>query len=329
MLGIIANPASGKDIRRLISGASVFDNQEKRNIVRRAALAAVAVGETKFRHLSDTHGISRSALEGAVPDGDVAGVEIPMTDSALDTSRAASRMKEAGCGAVLVLGGDGTNRAAAMGWQDIPVIAVSTGTNNVFPRMVEGTLAGLAGGLIATGQVDLDEAASQVKAVHLSIEGEHDDLALIDAALVAGPFVGAKAVWDPNSLRALVLTRAEPASVGLSSIAALMEPLFDEDERGLYLRVGGTSCRVMAPIAPGLMASVPIDERRSLSLGEEVVFKGPGVIALDGERERRLKPDQKAVLRVRRDGPWAIDVSKTLEVAVRKGLFLEGAGNGD
>ena len=35
-IGIIANPASGKDIRRLVAHASVFDNQEKRNILRRA-----------------------------------------------------------------------------------------------------------------------------------------------------------------------------------------------------------------------------------------------------------------------------------------------------
>jgi predicted polyphosphate/ATP-dependent NAD kinase len=43
-VGIIANPASGKDIRRLVAHASVFDNQEKRNIVRRAIMGAVASG---------------------------------------------------------------------------------------------------------------------------------------------------------------------------------------------------------------------------------------------------------------------------------------------
>jgi len=34
-IGIIANPASGKDIRRLVAHASVFDNREKAHIVRR------------------------------------------------------------------------------------------------------------------------------------------------------------------------------------------------------------------------------------------------------------------------------------------------------
>ena len=34
-VGIVCNPASGKDIRRLTARASVFDNQEKLAIVRR------------------------------------------------------------------------------------------------------------------------------------------------------------------------------------------------------------------------------------------------------------------------------------------------------
>jgi predicted polyphosphate/ATP-dependent NAD kinase len=33
-VGIIANPASGRDIRRLVAHGSVFDNNEKVNIVR-------------------------------------------------------------------------------------------------------------------------------------------------------------------------------------------------------------------------------------------------------------------------------------------------------
>lgn len=36
--GIIANPASGKDIRRLVAHATVFDNQEKVNLIRRILL---------------------------------------------------------------------------------------------------------------------------------------------------------------------------------------------------------------------------------------------------------------------------------------------------
>ena len=41
-VGIIANPASGKDIRRLVAYGTVFDNQEKVNIVRRLILSLAA-----------------------------------------------------------------------------------------------------------------------------------------------------------------------------------------------------------------------------------------------------------------------------------------------
>ncbi|MBM3299009.1 MAG: ATP-NAD kinase, partial [Deltaproteobacteria bacterium] len=44
LVGIIANPASGKDIRRLVAFGSAFDNQEKVRIVRRVLLGLEAVG---------------------------------------------------------------------------------------------------------------------------------------------------------------------------------------------------------------------------------------------------------------------------------------------
>ena len=45
-IGIIANPAAGRDIRRLVAQASVFPIAEKRNMITRifSALGAVGVG---------------------------------------------------------------------------------------------------------------------------------------------------------------------------------------------------------------------------------------------------------------------------------------------
>jgi predicted polyphosphate/ATP-dependent NAD kinase len=34
-VGVVANPASGRDVRRLVTGASVFDNMEAANEVNR------------------------------------------------------------------------------------------------------------------------------------------------------------------------------------------------------------------------------------------------------------------------------------------------------
>lgn len=322
-IGIIANPASGKDIRRLVARASVFDNQEKRNMVVRAVLGAIAAGGRRFLYLPDSHGITASALEEAPGDIDAQPVASPFTDSALDTVRAARAMRDAGCAVVITLGGDGTNRAVALGWRDVPLVPLSTGTNNVFPRMVEATLAGAAAALVATAAVDRAAVAPRAKTITANIDGESPDLALVDAALIDAGFTGTRAVWDADSLRALVLARAEPASVGLSSIGGLTHPLADDDDEGLYLRFGDAAgaFQLDAPIAPGLFRRVSVATIRSLALGETVEMAGPGVLAFDGERERRLRNGQRATLSVDRDGPRVVDIDRVLRLAACQGSF--------
>ncbi|MBE0610516.1 MAG: ATP-NAD kinase, partial [Dehalococcoidia bacterium] len=201
------------------------------------------------------------------------------------------------------------------------LVALSTGTNNVFPQMVEGTVAGAAAGLIASGKVPLREASRQVKLVHVSIDGEKDDLALIDAVLLDEAFVGAKAIWSPARLKTLVLARAEPAVVGMSAIGGLLHPVPDCADAGLTVEAGPGGPEVMAPIAPGLYAPVRVRAFRQIELGEPVHVQGPGVLALDGERERRLKPGQAATVTVRRDGPMVVDVPLVLNLAASRGLF--------
>ncbi|MBA4180429.1 MAG: ATP-NAD kinase [Anaerolinea sp.] len=320
-VGILANPASGKDIRRLVASASVFDNREKLSIVRRAILGAVAAGIDDFVYMPDGHGIVASAFADIGEDVRFAALDSPATHSALDTTRVAERMREHGVACVLTLGGDGTNRAFALGWRDAPLVAVSTGTNNVFPKMVEGTIAGAAAGLVASGQVALHEASRQVKVVHVQIDGEKDDLALIDAVLLDEAFVGARAIWNPARLRTIVLARAEPSAVGISAIGGLLHPVPDTADVGLLVEAGGAGDAVIAPIAPGLYSSVPVREVRELALGEVVEFVGPGMLALDGERERRLRPGMVARLAVRRDGPRAVDVPLVMRLAACRGLF--------
>jgi hypothetical protein len=195
--------------------------------------------------------------------------------------------------------------------------------------MVEGTLAGMAAGLISTGRLSLNGLATNSKLIHLEIDGEPPDLALIDAALIAGPFVGARAVWNPDDVRCAVLTRAEPASVGISSIGALISPLSADEDEGLFLELGSGGAEVTAPIAPGLMPSVPVRRLRRTALGERVRITGPGVLALDGERERRLQEDQVAELRVERDGLKVIDVEKTLTAAACARILVEGDLDGN
>ena len=172
--------------------------------------------------------------------------------------------------------------------------------------------------------------APREQRVRIRIDGEADDLALIDAVAVDGEFIGARALWEAGRLRLALLTRAEPASVGVSSIGGLLAPLADTDDAGLLLELapsGGT--RVLAPISPGSYSQVHVLRHRRLLLGEAVTVDGPCVLAFDGERERVLKRGQQAQMRVERDGPLVIDAARALSLAASSGLFIQRSGGCD
>lgn len=322
-IGIIANPASGKDVRRLVARASVFDNQEKQAIVRRAltGIAAAAGGRCRIAYLDDLHGITRRALADAGDGVTAEPVRATRTSSALDTLSAARAMRAMDCAVVITLGGDGTNRAVSRAWPDAPLIAISTGTNNVFPTLVEATVAGAAAGLIASGRVALHRVARQRKLIRASIDGQDDDLALIDAVHSAERFIGSRALLDPAALRTVLLSRADPAAVGMTSLGGLLSPLDDTTDAGLLLESGPHGEVLNAPIAPGYYRPVTISSYRRIAFGEPVTVSGPGVLAFDGERERELAPGQAAALSIDRSGPWVVDVAETLQLGARSGAF--------
>lgn len=53
LVGIIANPASGRDIRRLVAHGTVFDNNEKTAIVRRVLLGMEAIGMVRVAYMPE------------------------------------------------------------------------------------------------------------------------------------------------------------------------------------------------------------------------------------------------------------------------------------
>jgi hypothetical protein len=327
-IGICCNPASGKDVRRLVARASVFDNQEKQAIVRRAVVGALAAGARSFRFVPDRHDLAANALAEFADDVDAKEVAAPCTGSALDTRRGAVSLRDAGCGAVITLGGDGTNRAFAIGWRDAPLVPISTGTNNAFPRLVEATLAGLAAGFVASGRAPLRECARRAKAITIEVDGESPDLALIDAVQTHDRFVGARALLDADRLALALLTRADPVAVGVAAIGGLVEPLADDEDAALVLELGGDrGALVRAPIAPGCFRDVRVRSVRRVALGEPIATSGPGALAFDGERERLLAPGRRATLRADRDGPWVIDVAVVLQRAARERWLVHPFGD--
>ena len=308
-VGFVANPASGKDIRRVTARASVFDNQEKTAMVRRCLIGLRAMSDAPIRYLADANRLVESALAELGFDGEAVGVET--TGTATDTTKAAGAMR--GAGAVVTLGGDGTNRAFAKGWLDAPLIPLSTGTNNAFPVMREATTAGAAAGLLATRRIPLEAVAAQAKVIHVEIAGEEPDIALIDAVHTTDRFIGARALDDPTKLVAAMMTRADPAGVGMTSVGGFAHPISEREDAALTLSFDTSSPRrVVAALAPGRFEPIGIAELRRVALGESMQITGPGVLALDGERERTLGPGQKATLETRRDGPWVINVTRVL-----------------
>ncbi|MEA3216327.1 MAG: hypothetical protein QOJ19_2483 [Acidimicrobiia bacterium] len=324
-IGIVANPVSGKDIRRLVANAATSTLQEKYTIVRRVVIGAAEVGVRQFWFLPEPHRICARAIETLDLPCRYDHVSLDERYDESDTVRTVAAMRGLGCGAVVVLGGDGTNRAAALGWRDVPLVPISTGTNNVFPRFVEATVAGEAAGLVAAGHVSLDEVSRPAKVIQVEIDDEADDLALIDAVLVDERFVGSRALFDPGALRLAVLTRAEPASVGVSSIGGLLWPCRADDDNGVLLRFGAIAAaprRLRAPLAPGWYAEIGVDECSPLDLDRPVEVVGPGILAFDGERQRVLAPGQRARLRVKRQGPRVIETGTALTLAARRQIFV-------
>jgi hypothetical protein len=329
LVGIVANPASGKDIRRLVAHGSTFDNNEKVNIVRRVLLGLEAAGVARVAFMPDTYAIVPRAAAPLALRLEVEPLPMPAFGDAGDTLEAARRLADLGAGCLVTLGGDGTNRVVAKGCGEVPLVAVSTGTNNVFPRMVEGTLAGLAAGLVAVGAAG-DGVVRRWPRLDVALDGEVVDLALIDVVTTGQAWVGARALWDPAHLSEIVLSRIGPAEIGMASLGGLLFPDACGTGVGAHLVVGGgggeASCRwVLAPLAPGLLRRVPIARASPFNPGETVELgQRGGTVALDGEREfERLDAGRRLSVTLNPDGPRVVEIEAALRAGAERGVFVQ------
>jgi predicted polyphosphate/ATP-dependent NAD kinase len=323
-VGIIANPASGRDIRRLVAHGSVFDNQEKINIIRRVLKALDGVGIDRVFIMPDFAGLGIRALEDLNLSLQVSLLEMEASGTQDDSSRAAGLLADMGAGCVITLGGDGTNRVVAKTCGDVPLIPISSGTNNVFPHMVEGTLAGLAAGMVAAGHVKASNVCSRAPILELLRDDEPKDLALIDLVITDDLFTGVRAVWEVERVREIFLSRSRPSAIGFSSVGGFVCPLPLNSGLGVHLVLGAGNSRVKSPIAPGHICWVPIASHRKFGPEEEIVIEtAPAMIALDGEREVGIRPGEKWSVRINLSGPRVVDIEKALEGGGRCGLFRE------
>lgn len=323
-VGIIANPSAGKDIRRLVAQGRFVPNQEKVNILKRILAGLDSVGVESVVMMPEMARLGNGALDGAKLNLDVSFVEMIVFNAGRDSVRAAEVMAEMDVGCIITLGGDGTNQLVAKGCGDVPLVPVSTGTNNVFPVMAEGTLAGIAAGLVARGLVDQGRTTVRSKRLEVHVEGELRDIALVDVAISKERFVGARAIWDMATVDELYLARAEPASIGLSAIGAQLMPVSLTDERGLHIRIGDGGDTVAAPVAPGMILPVGVERWQVLGYGDRVdVELRPCTVAIDGERAFTLKPGEDAHVELSPNGPRVVLIEEALREAAIGGVFRE------
>lgn len=319
-IGLCVNPMSGRDVRRLAARASNMTHEAKRDIVARIAAGADSVGVSDIYVMREPFRIAELALEHMQLDATVHVLDASVKNDWRDTQHAIHRFTEIGCQTIVSLGGDGTNRAIVKCASEIDLIPLSTGTNNVFPLSVEPTVAGIVAGLNAVGKITENNLKSRSKVIHIESAGVQD-IALIDLVLLNDDQLGSLLPFKANNIRKLLLTRAEPASIGMSPIGGFVDPVYEDDDEGLLVNLSGSGRSFRAPLSPGLFGEVSVDSAERIKMDSRVLFEGPGILAMDGDREIQLSLGQTASATIRRDGPLVLKVDKAMRWAASNGII--------
>lgn len=332
-VGVIANPASGRDIRRVLGWASVFPTAEKINVVLRLLSALGQQGVQQAWMLPDSAGIAAQVREASALARAQRGLPMPqmrlldlrIRDRAEDSAEAAAAMVALGVRVIAVLGGDGTHRAVATRCGDVPLATLSTGTNNAFPELREATQVGLAAGLLASGRIDPGIGLRRHKRLRVRGDGV-DEIALVDVALSRQAATGAGAVWRGDDVSELYVCFGEPGTIGLASLAGLSHPVPRDAPWGLHLRLG-SGRELHAPLLPGALQPVRIAAVHRMLPGVPLALAArAGTVAIDGERQIEIEPGRPLSVALELDGPWTVDVDAVLAAAARAGLLFSPPG---
>lgn len=347
-VGLIANAGASRDVRRITSLARTIDVHERVNTVARVlrGLAGARVGTVLYMP-EPAHVVERAVdalaaagfplgsdermeLVAMAPAGGMEAID------AAGTTAVAAAMDRAGAACIVTIGGDGTNRAIALGWPSAVVVALPGGTNNVFGTAIDPTAAGLAAGLYAA---DVTTMETHVRASpRLDVVAGGPDpatsIALVDVVLTRSAWVGAHALWDPDLLVEAIVARSDPAMTGLAGVGGMLEPLDPELVRGLHIRFDPACPRVVVPLGPGQLVPVGVRDCRVIELGETVEFgeptrddadpadhRGGLTLAFDGEREIALAHRARVRVTLTDRGPRVLDAHGLLLAAARAGAF--------
>ncbi len=325
IVGIIANPYSSKDIRRLTGSARIVTDWEKVNVLRRIIIGIQSLDIDGIVAMDDSSHLVRRSINYPGINIPVEFLEQNILGNANDTLVASQKMAEMKVDVLISLGGDGTNRMISKGFDQHTILPVSTGTNNVFPYDLEGTHIGICAGLIATQKIDYSQCTVPSKQILVTLENGDTDLALVDLAISNANFVASRAIWDFNDLDEVFLTRCELLDLGLASVGARLRKIQIEDDYGLAYQIAKgkeVSHKILSPIGPGTIQQVLVSGWDIIEIGKPITRNiSRCTLAFDGEREIQITQAQDVQIELIRKGPYIVDVAKCLEKAAEQGGF--------
>lgn len=325
LVGIIANPVAGTDIRRVTGHAPSSTRLDKVGVLRRLLVGLDSSGIGRVAALDEGYGLVRAAAEGLDLRFELSMLDIEPTGTPVDTERAAARLVRMGATCLVTLGGDGTNRWVARACGDVPLLPLSTGTNNVFPVLLEATTAGLAAGAVARGLVPLEQVVVRRPRLEIYRDGRWTDLALVDACVYADRFIGARVLLDAERIEEVYLAAWTPGSVGLAALGSMLDEA-PAGMHGLWLRLAPArrGPTVRFPLAPGLVRSLSVTEWGRFLPGElRNLPRQAFVLALDGERERLAAADEGYAIAFNPRGPLVVRTGRVLSLAFRAGFLRD------
>ena len=308
---MIVNPVSGTDIRRATSTAGFIDLMQKARIVKSILKGIEAVGVDEVLIMPDFYGVAAHALWD-LPQLSLKWDFIDMKPKGdyTDTLNAVKEMVRENVGSIVILGGDGTVRVASKASGDTPLLPISTGTNNVIPYFIDGTLAGIAAAAVANGLVS--DATYRLKRILLIMNGEVVDQALVDLGATLYPFRGARAVIDPRLVTEVFISLVKPLSIGLASIGIALRPNGIPNDVILHV-ITGSRFSVKVVLMPGYVVNMGIDKVEELKLGVKVPIGRAYTIELDGEREVEVFDGDVVEVMADGKGPIIIDVGRAIQ----------------
>lgn len=320
-VGLIINPIAGTDLRRLISTAAFMDNNMKIRLARSVVNGIASLGIKQFAIMPDYLGIYTSLIDSlSSTDIEIFPLDMEAEGTPEDTRKAVKELKKLSSPLIVSFGGDGTVRIIAEEAENIPILPISTGTNNTIPYLTEGTAAGLAAGYFLAGLIEPEKALIRLKKLIVEINGKNVGIGLVEVSMTNYPFKGA-AVIDISNVLDTVISIADPSGIGLSSVGGMIKPLDISSKNALRIRFGNSK-KIRQVVFPGVVKEVGIEYFELIPVKTRIELAKGQYIEVDGERLFPVIEEDKVTVFVSEEGPFLINFPAILKEVSLRGIAL-------